>query len=111
MALIALAGGLVVCLGYNLFYLEWVLPNTPAGKNTQILDILDYISNYVMMPVLSIGTCILIGWIVKPKTIIEEVTLGGRRVRREKLYVIMVKVVTPLLLFFLLLQSLGIIRF
>ena len=64
-----------------------------------------------MMPVLSIGTCILIGWIVKPKTIIEEVTLGGRRFRREKLYVIMVKVVTPLLLFFLLLQSLGIIRF
>lgn len=110
-ALIALAGGLVVCLGYNLFYFEWILPNTPAGKNAQILDILDYISNYVMMPVLSIGTCILIGWIVKPKTIIEEVTLGGRRFRREKLYVIMVKVVTPLLLFFLLLQSLGIIRF
>mgnify|MGYP004598488985 FL=1 len=64
-----------------------------------------------MMPVLSIGTCILIGWIVKPKTIIEEVTLWGRRFRREKLYVILVKVVTPLLMFFLLLQSLGIIRF
>ena len=97
-----MAGGLVVCLGYNLFYFEWILPNTPAGKNAQILDVLDYISNYVMMPVLSIGTCILIGWIVKPKTIIEEVTLWGRRFRREKLYVIMVKVVTPLLLFFLL---------
>lgn len=109
--LITLVMGLAVCLGYNLLYFEAVLPNTPAGKNAQILDILDYISNYVMMPVLSIGTCILVGWMIKPKAIIDEVTLGGYRFRREKLYVVMVKFVTPLLLFFLLLQALGIIRF
>lgn len=48
--LITLVMGLAVCLGYNLLYFEAVLPNTPAGKNAQILDILDYISNYVMMP-------------------------------------------------------------
>ena len=109
--LITLVMGLAVCLGYNLLYFEAVLPNTPAGKNAQILDILDYISNYVMMPVLSIGTCILVGWMIKPKAIIDEVTLGGYRFRREKLYVVMVKFVTPLLLFFLLLQALGIIQF
>ena len=74
--LITLVMGLAVCLGYNLLYFEAVLPNTPAGKNAQILDILDYISNYVMMPVLSIGTCILVGWMIKPKAIIDEVTLG-----------------------------------
>lgn len=96
--LITLVMGLAVCLGYNLLYFEAVLPNTPAGKNAQILDILDYISNYVMMPVLSIGTCILVGWMIKPKAIIDEVTLGGYRFRREKLYVVMVKFVTPLLL-------------
>ena len=109
--LITLVMGLAVCLGYNLLYFEAVLPNTPAGKNAQILDILDYIRNYVMMPVLSIGTCILVGWMIKPKAIIDEVTLGGYRFRREKLYVVMVKFVTPLLLFFLLLQALGIIQF
>ena len=109
--LITLVMGLAVCLGYNLLYFEAVLPNTPAGKNAQILDILDYISNYVMMPVLSIGTCILVGWMIKPKAFIDEVTLGGYRFRREKLYVVMVKFVTPLLLFFLLLQALGIIQF
>ena len=109
--LITLVMGLAVCLGYNLLYFEAVLPNTPAGKNAQILDILDYISNYVMMPVLSIGTCILVGWMIKPKAIIDEVTLGGYRFRREKLYVVMVKFVPPLLLFFLLLQALGIIQF
>ena len=42
--LITLVIGLVVCLGYNLFYFEAVLANTPAGSSAQILDILDYIS-------------------------------------------------------------------
>ena len=103
--------GILVCLGYNVLYFEAVLPNTPAGKNAQILDILDYLSNYIFMPVVSIATCIFIGWIVKPKTIIEEVTLGGRKFGREKLYVVMVKFITPVLLTLLLLQALGLIKF
>ena len=109
--LITLVMGLVVCLGYNLFYFEAILPNTPAGKNAQILDILDYISNYVLMPVVSITTCVFIGWVVKPKTIIDEVTLNGEKFGREKLYVVMVKYITPVLLFLLLLQALGVIKF
>ena len=109
--LTALVMGIIVCLGYNVLYFEAILPNTPAGKNAQILDILDYISNYVLMPVVSIATCIFIGWIVKPKTIIEEVCRNGEHFGREKLYVIMVKYITPVLLALLLLQALGIIRF
>ena len=34
---------------------------------------MDYVSNNVLMPIVSIGTCILIGWILKPKTVIDEV--------------------------------------
>lgn len=105
---VAMVVGVVVCLGYNLFYFETALPNGTTG---QILDILDYISNYVLMPVVAISTCILIGWIVKPKTVIDEVTLGGCHFGRKGLYVVMVKVITPLMLFFLLLQSLGLLRF
>ncbi len=111
--LVALTGlimGILVCLGYNAFYFEAVLPNTPAGKNAQILDILDYLSNYILMPVVSIATCIFIGWIIKPKTIIEEVTRNGETFGRKTLYVVMVKFVTPVLLFVLLLQALGIIQ-
>ena len=109
----AIAGviGILVCLGYNALYFEAILPNTPAGKNAQILDILDYISNYILMPVVSIATCIFIGWIVKPKTVIEEVTHGGHKFGREKLYVVMVKFLTPVLLTLLLLQALGLIKF
>ena len=102
--------GLVVCLGYNALYFEAVLPNTPAGKNAQILDILDYLSNYILMPVVAISTCIFIGWVVKPKTIIDEVTLGGHKFSRQKLYVVMVKFITPVLLTVLLLQALGLIK-
>ena len=108
---VAAVVGIIVCLGYNLFYFEAVLPNTPAGKNAQILDILDYISNYVLMPVVSIVTCIFIGWIVKPGTVIDEVCLNGEKFSRRQLYVVMVKYVTPVLLFLLLLQALGVIRF
>ena len=103
-AAITAALGVLVCLGYNVFYFELTLPNGSVG---QILDVMDYISNYVFMPVVAIATCILVGWVAKPKSIIEEVTHGGVKFGREKLYVVMVKFVTPIMLTFLLLQSLG----
>ena len=105
---IALVVGVLVCLGYNTLYFELPLPN---GSIAQILDVLDYISNYIMMPVVSIATCVFIGWVVKPKTVIEEVTLNGNKFHREKVFLVMIKFVTPLLLSLLLLQALGLIRF
>lgn len=107
-AAIALAGGLAVCFGYNCWYFELKLPNGTVG---QILDVLDYISNYVLMPMIAIGTCILIGWILKPKAIIDEATKNGEKFGRQKLYVVMIKYITPALLLILLLKSLGIITF
>ncbi|MDY5020833.1 MAG: sodium-dependent transporter [Blautia sp.] len=106
--LIALAGGFAVCFGYNICYFELKLPNGTVG---QVLDVMDYISNYVLMPVVAIGTCILIGWILKPGTIIDEATKNGERFGRKKLYMAMVKYITPVLLLILLLKSLGIITF
>lgn len=103
--IIALVLSTVVCLGYNLLYFEFKLPNGAVG---QILDIMDYLSNNILMPVLAIGTCILIGWVVKPKTVIEEATKNGERFRRKHLYIAMVKVVAPILLVVLLLGSLGV---
>ena len=107
---IAMVVGIFVCLGYNALYFEAVLPNTPAGKNAQLLDILDYLSNYILMPVVAISTCVFVGWIVKPKTVIDEVTHGGHKFGREKLYIVMVKFITPVLLTILLLQALGLIK-
>ena len=105
---IAVAGGLAVCFGYNIWYFDLTLPNGAVG---QILDVMDYVSNNVLMPVVAIGTCILIGWILKPKTVIEEAARNGEKFGREKLYAVMIKYITPVLLLILLLKALGIITF
>lgn len=102
---IALILGVVVCLGYSILYFEVTLPN---GAVAQILDIMDYISNNILMPVVAIGTCLLIGWIVKPKYVTDEVEKNGTKMGRKTLYSVMVKVITPLLLLVLLLKSLGV---
>lgn len=107
---IGLVLGVVVCLGYSFWYFEAVLPNTPAGKNAQLLDIFDYASNNILMPIVAIGTCILIGWVAKPKLVIDEVTKNGERFRRRGLFIVMVKYIAPVLLFVLFLSSVGIIR-
>lgn len=103
----ALVMGIVVCLGYNSFYMEVPLPNGTTG---QILDIMDFLSNNIMMPLVAFLTSVLIGWVVKPKVIIEEVTQGKYRFGRKGLYIVMIKFVVPLMLLFLLLQSFGLIR-
>ena len=103
--LIALVAGLIVCLGYNTMYFELKLPN---GSVAQILDIMDYVSNNILMPLVAIGTCILIGWIVKPKTVIDEVEKTGTKMGRKKLYVVMIKFIAPVMLVILFLKSIGI---
>lgn len=102
----ALIIGVIVCFGYNRLYFEYELPNGTVG---QVLDILDYISNNIFMPLVAFLTCILIGWVAKPETVIDEVSYGGHKFSRKYLYIIMIKFVAPILLFVLLLQSLGII--
>ena len=104
--LLALVLGVVVCMGYTCFYFEATFGTVVAG---QILDVLDYISNSVLMPIVAIATCILVGWVAKPQTIIDEVTLGGIKFGRQKLYVVMVKYVTPVMLAVLLAKSLNLL--
>lgn len=105
---IALIAGIVVCLGYNMMYFEVTLPNGTVG---QILDIMDYISNNCLMPIVAIGTCVLIGWILKPQTIIDEVEKSGCKFGRRRLYIVMIKFIAPILLLILLLKSVGILTF
>ena len=105
-SVICLFFGILVCLGYNKLYFEFQLPNGATG---QILDIMDYISNNLLMPITSMGTCILIGWILKPEFIINEVTKNGEAFGRKKLYIVMIKYVAPVMLFILFLKALGIL--
>lgn len=96
---------LVVCLGYNVWYFDLTLPNGSVG---QILDVLDYASNNILMPIVGLLTCLLIGWVAKPKTTIDEITLNGEKFGRKGLYVVMVKFVAPILLVVILLTGFGV---
>lgn len=105
MSSVAFAISIIVCLGYNKLYFEYTLPN---GAVAQILDIFDYVSNNILMPVVGLLTCLLIGWVVKPKTVVDEITRNGEHFVRKTLYIIMIKFLCPVLLFVILLASFGI---
>ncbi|MDE5604577.1 MAG: sodium-dependent transporter [Eubacterium sp.] len=69
-----------------------------------ILDFLDFVSNSVLMPVVGMLTCIVIGFIIKPKAVIEEVEMNGR-FKMKKFYTIMVKWIAPVFIFIILVSS------
>ncbi len=62
------------------------------------LTFFDYISNSVMMPILAIGTCILVGWFTKPKLIEDEITRNGEKFKRAPIFRVMIKYIAPVLL-------------
>ncbi|MDO4268807.1 MAG: sodium-dependent transporter [Eubacteriales bacterium] len=103
--LISAAASLIICLGYNVFYFEMKLPN---GSTAQLLDLMDYISNSFLMPFISLLTCIFVGWIVKPDWICQEMEASGHSFTRKRLYTIMIRYVTPIMMAVLFLQSAGV---
>ena len=104
--IVTAAIGAVISMGYGVFYSELTLPN---GDKGQILDIFDFASNYLLMPIISIATCILIGWVVKPKTVIDEATKNGEKLFRAPMVSVMLRFVAPVLLVLLLLGSFNVI--
>lgn len=70
-----------------------------------ILDFFDFISNSVLMPIVAFLTCIFIGFVVKPKTVVDEVKSSTEKFKSEKLYVILVKYVSPILILLILISS------
>lgn len=101
-----LAASAVIALGYSIFYFEVQLPN---GSTGQLLDIMDYVSNSVMMPLIALLSTILIGWVVGPDYVVEEMEKGGARFTRKKIYRVMIRYVAPVMMLVLFLQSTGIL--
>ena len=79
----------------------------------QFLDFFDFISNSVLMPIVALLTCIFIGYVLKPKTVIEEVESCGK-FKRKKLFSVMIKYIAPifivLILAFSVLEALKILK-
>lgn len=53
---------------------------------------------------------ILIGWVMKPEWVVEEMERGGRKFGRKKLYVVMIRYLMPVIMLVLFLQSTGILN-
>ena len=100
----SLVTAVVICLGYHALYFELLLPN---GSAAQLLDVMDYVSNSFLMPFISLLTSILIGWVVGPEWVVEEITKNGEKFGRVKLYRVMMRYVVPIVMLALFLTSTG----
>lgn len=75
----------------------------PLGMS--ILDAWDFISNSVLMPIVALLTCFFVGFIIRPKTIIDEVCQGGVQFRSKKMFTVMIKWIAPVILVGILISS------
>ena len=81
--------GIVINMGYNrLSFIE------PLGPGSSMLDLFDFVSNTVLMPISTLLTCVFVGWVTKPKMFIDEVKLSGG-FRLAHVWTFMVKYAAP----------------
>ena len=103
---LCVALGLPSCLGYGTLKDIKII-------GFQFLDFFDFISNSVIMPIVALATCILVGYVVKPKALIEEIELNGK-FKRKTLFTVIIKYVAPVcivgILVFSVLEGLGVIK-
>ena len=77
---------------------------TAFTDNKSILDLFDFVSNSVLMPIVAFLTCVFIGYIIKPKTLIEEAELSGK-FKSKKLFTVVIKYVAPIFILLILISS------
>ncbi len=100
--LIVFVGSIILGLPSILGYGIWS-GFTIFGK--QILDFFDFFTNNLLMPITALFTAIMVGYIIKPKSIIEEVEISGK-FRQKRLFVVMIKYIAPVFLLVILLSAL-----
>ena len=102
LCVLVMIGTMLVAIPSSLGYGIW---SEVLIFGKQILDFFDFLSNNIMMPIAALLTCIFVAYIVKTKTIEDEVELNGR-FKSKKLYQIMVSYICPVLLVVILISSL-----
>ncbi len=92
-----LAMGVPSSLGFGLW--SKVMP-----LGMDLLTFFDFISNSVMMPIVALLTCLFIGFVIKPVTLIEEIEQSGR-FKMKKLFTVVIKYVAPICIILILISS------
>ncbi len=68
------------------------------------LDFFDFISNSVIMPIVAFLTCIFVGYIIKPKALIDEIETSAK-FKNKKLFVVVIKYFAPICIVLILISS------
>ncbi len=71
----------------------------------QFLDFFDFTTNSVIMPIVALLTCIFVGYVLKPKTLIEEVETNNVRFKKKTLFTIVIKYFAPICIVLILVSS------
>ncbi len=71
----------------------------------QFLDFFDFISNSVIMPIVAFVTCIFVGYIIKPKALIDEMESDGAKFKKKGLFVVVIKYFAPICIVLILISS------
>ncbi len=95
--LIVLGGAFAIGLPSALGFGVWS-EVTPLGMD--ILTFFDFLTNSVLMPIVAILTCLTVCYVIKPKTVIEEVSVSGR-FKLAWLFKVMIYIAPVLLLIIL----------
>lgn len=96
-AICAILLGLLSAFGYSIWSHVRLI-------GLQFLDFFDFITNSVLMPVTALLTCIFVGYVIKTKTIADEVRISSN-FRREGLFNVMIKYIAPIFLIAILISS------
>ena len=89
--------GLPSSLGFG------VLGNITLNGMT-ILDMFDFFSNSILMPIVALFTCIFIGYVIKPKCLIEEIEVSAP-FKAKTLFTVVIKYVAPICIVLILISS------
>ena len=95
--LLSLLLGVPSCLGFNVWS-EFTL------NGMSVLDMFDFLTNSVMMPIGAFLTCILVAFFVKPKVVIEEVTQSGE-FKQKTLFSVVIRYVAPVCILVILVSA------
>jgi NSS family neurotransmitter:Na+ symporter len=71
----------------------------------QFLDFFDFITNSVLMPIVAAVTCVFVGWVLKPRAVVEECESGGTVMKAKAFYSFMVRYLAPALMVALLISE------
>ena len=79
------------------------------------LSFFDFLANSILMPIVALLTCILIGWVVKTKTLEDEITKNGEKFARKGIFRVMVRYIAPVFLIMILvfytLAQFGLVKY